>query len=91
MWLLSHAILWGLMDSWFNLVAKEIWDRSPQMRQEDAMFDLAHKWGLLDRETRRTIKIAMEKLELKDRRVTTEEHDMVREFAGDEYYTKVTN
>ncbi len=81
-WVMSHSIRWSLMDSWFALVAKEIWDRSPQMQEEDLILDLALKWGLLDREERRTIKIAMEKLDMKDRRVTTEERDMVRSFTG---------
>jgi hypothetical protein len=83
-WVRAKAINWAQSDPAFTKVGEAVWNRSSQAR-DDALLDLAAKWGEMSRSARLELYQAIQAVEGKSRELTGEERAAVVAFAGEDY------
>ena len=85
-WVRGSALKWASEDKQFATVAKRVWDRSPKLQSIASVCELAVKWGELDSFNQGGMLSLMERFD-RGEGVAAGERDLLRAFAGDEYFT----
>lgn len=86
-WIRAKAIKWSQNDPAFNTAAEAVWTRSPKMKSDSELTELAVRWGEMDRAARMQMLQIIHAVESKSRELTDGEREAVTRFAGDEYLT----
>ena len=83
-WLRAQTISWSQSDPVFQKVGESVWSARPSARQRRSDRS-GGQWGELDKMTRTKILAAVQAVEGKSRELSSDEREMVVNFAGEDY------
>jgi hypothetical protein len=86
-WVRAREIRWSYEDPSFKPAARTIWNRSPRVRKDGELIELAVRWSEKNRSARSRIIVIIEAIEHETRELTSGERDAINSFAGDEYFS----
>src|SRR5262245_31303654 len=69
-WLRAQAVRWSQDDPAFKTTSEAVWGRSPNVRDEGLLTDLAARWGEMDRATRLRMFQLIKAVEAKSRELS---------------------
>src|SRR5262249_38981231 len=85
-WLRAQAVRWSQDDPAFKTTSEAVWGRSPNVRDDGLLTDLAARWGEMDRASRLRIFQLIKAVEARSRELSDDERDALVGFTGADYY-----